>query len=189
MHNFHSPCPLTLFRNIKFLTRAPGKMVCGAWNHSWFCWKSQLPGKGAVVKTAKRLPRINLLARFEVKKKFFSRSEGRTVFRFIFFFPFLHRTCCRSGIIWAFSSKARPSFCWCLLFSSWNPFWFRPGFLVLICNSPLGVSCSWERDVAAVLGRCDWTLLLCRGQTQPAAVLCSCDYPWMWKLQLTATLF
>lgn len=67
---------------------ALGKVTAGTWICSWFSWKSHLPGKSAFVKTAKRLPRISWAARFEVKKKCFSRSTSRTIVRFFLAFLF-----------------------------------------------------------------------------------------------------
>lgn len=76
-------------------------------------------------------------------KKFFSISEARTVVRFLVVFLFhigpaaLLRS---SGHFHPNSFLPSADVC-CFLH---EPFWFRPGFSVLICNSPLGGLCSWE---------------------------------------------
>ena len=159
-------------------------MVCGVWIRSCFCWKSQLPGKGAVVRTAKRLTRINSLASFEVKKLFFSRSESRTVYRFLLVFLFCVGPATVLGDLGIFIQPL-PSCCWCLL-SWWNPFWFRPGswyqFAIL----------RGECRAAGKRGRCTgcWGTVRLKGAAlQPAAGLCSCGQPGAWKSQLTARLF
>lgn len=155
-------------------------MVCFVWNCSWFYWKSWLLGKGAVVKTARGLTTINLLVRLEVMKKFFSRSQTRTVYRLLFVFFFCIEP---AGILWAF----QPSADVCFLNGALSASGMGPQYWFAVCH--------WECCVVGKRGRCyscSTAALQVLGVVGPGSACCSFALLWLpqpWKSQLTAVLF
>lgn len=112
-------------------------------------------GNQACLAQALLLTRINLLARFEVKKKFSSRSESRTVLGVLFVFLF----CIGPAALLGSSGHFHPTSSFLLLMSVvffMEPFLVQVWVLGTNLQFSIGsvVSVGSRGDAVAVLGRC-----------------------------------
>lgn len=120
--------------------RLPGKEVCSVGNCSWFFWE---PWQRCCCKNSQRLSRIHFLARLKLKKKFFLRSEARTVSGFLL--------CIGPAVFWdnlGISIWLLPSAGVCALHGTLSGLGRGLWYSLVMCHREGGVAGKWGHVVA-----------------------------------------